>query len=758
MALLPMAALILVIGLGAQAQDSETQLEIDAAEIKSETGTELLADNATLKFGNIRLHAPKLRYDVEGGWAEGSDGITLTDGDGNKLTAGTLEYFPILASAVARGQVLFEGNSGLQLVADLIRFELKTNNLLGEGNIVLRDGRGSKLSTSEISYNLDAKEGAAKNVVITGENHPGQITAGEVKIAPFGYRLIDATYTTCHMDDPDWILSAQTFTVDERKVVTARNATLRVFGVPVVYLPELSFINSDERRSGFLSPKFIYKSGSEFSIETPVYLNLAPNYDATVSPRYTFGRGIYTEVSGRWLFPNSTGSALLGHTKDQRLEDNRGRLALESSFQVSDHLRMEVEGEWVSDDSFPDDFLFGSKTAQRHFAKRIEVIHLEGETTIGAKLLKFQTIREDNEVASPYDSLPGVYLRWRREGPQMGGALDSSLDYFARGDDDPNEGLRTHTHALVTRTDWLGNSRLDSEFGVAGSIYSANDSHWATSYASLQLRKPFSSDLLLDGDSRQLVIEPRLALGLVSGTDFEDVPLYDTDRAESSADELYNVNSFNGHDRFEDTNLLAYGFSMRMPGENGPADSFSALIAQRYRFNDSKIQANSSKDPPKRGFSNLILEGKVKATSTNTVKGRVEWNPDLEKFEQLDVEAQLLPSNGNAYSLHYAKNLAEGVDESDTVTNLSIYQKLGGKWQVLGDVTYDFDDSRISKVQSGLRYISSCRCWNMDIFAEREPLAGDKRTYFFFQLNLLGLGALGTDRFEDSVAQLKEEI
>lgn len=752
--------LIVLIAPAAHADESD-ELQIEAADITSEDSNVLLANKAVLRYRSIVLRANKLRYDSKGGWARAFDGITLTDRQGNKLYAETLEYFPLLTDAVARGRVEFVGAGGLELVADLIRYDLDSSNLLGEGSIVLRDANGNELTTEQVSYNVARKEGAAQDVLITSPHHPGQLAAATARVAPYGYRLEEATYTTCDRADPAWILEADSLTVDENEVVTARHATLRMFGLPVLYLPELSFINSDERRSGFLAPSFTYRSGSELSIETPFYLNLAPNYDALITPRLTSGRGVYAELSGRWLFANARGDALVGYTSDRASEQSRGRLAVNNRQRLADRWNLELAGEWVSDDAFPDDYLLGDQAAQRQYQQRLQLEYARDDLVVGAKLLKFQTILQDDEVAKPFASLPGLYLNWATSPAELAGSelgVDASIDYFTRGGADPQEGLRSHANVKLSRTDWLGNTRMDSQLGVAGSRYGLNGSEWATGYAQLQWRKPLATELKLAGGNLRQVIEPRLALGLVTEADFTGVPLYDTARAELSANELYRIDSYNGADRFEDTNLLAYGVSMRMLGKNRLTDVFTASFAQRYRFADSKISLDPKDEPAKRGFSNMVIEGKVRPSATNAFKGRLEWNPDLDKFEQVDIEAQLLPTNANVYAMQYTKNLRDDAAKRSGVTNLSFYRALGGQWRMTGDITYDLDDSRFTKVQSGLRYLSTCRCWNMDFFAEREPLAEGDRTYYYFQLSLLGLGSLGSDRFDRKVERLRKRL
>ena len=69
-------------------------------------------------------------------------------------------------------------------------------------------------------------------------------------------------------------------------VGTARGVKLRFKNVPVLWAPYLSFPISDARKSGLLPPEIGSTSRSGNEIIVPFYWNIAPNYDATITPRW----------------------------------------------------------------------------------------------------------------------------------------------------------------------------------------------------------------------------------------------------------------------------------------------------------------------------------------------------------------------------------------------------------------------------------------------------------------------------------------
>ena len=115
-------------------------------------------------------------------------------------------------------------------------------------------------------------------------------------------RADNTVMTRCLPDDGAWSVEGKQVDIGAgSRYGEVRDAVLRVAGVPVMYTPYLRFPTTDERQSGFLFPSFGFSDEDGTDIAVPYYFNLAPNYDATVTPRYLSERGAMLEVEGRHL-------------------------------------------------------------------------------------------------------------------------------------------------------------------------------------------------------------------------------------------------------------------------------------------------------------------------------------------------------------------------------------------------------------------------------------------------------------------------
>ena len=105
------------------------------------------------------------------------------------------------------------------------------------------------------------------------------------------YLNYKGVFTTCKRREdkcPPWQLSAEEVQHDkENKIINYKNALLKVYDVPVMYFPK--FFHPDptvKRQSGFLIPTINNSISSSNYLNTPYFLTIAQNKDATFSPRF----------------------------------------------------------------------------------------------------------------------------------------------------------------------------------------------------------------------------------------------------------------------------------------------------------------------------------------------------------------------------------------------------------------------------------------------------------------------------------------
>ena len=155
-----------------------------------------------------------------------------------------------------------------------------------------------------------------------------------------------------------------------------------------------------------------------FEISTPYYLNLAPNYDATLTPRYMTKRGLQIGAQFRYLLGDempplglATGemnAEFLPH--DRSTGENRYALAWRHNEQFAPWLGGFVNINKVSDDKYFADFADRiAVTSQKTLPREAGIVATHGPWSFLAQAQSFQTLQDpEAPVVPPYNRLPQV--------------------------------------------------------------------------------------------------------------------------------------------------------------------------------------------------------------------------------------------------------------------------------------------------------------------------------------------------------------
>ena len=141
-------------------------------------------------------------------------------------------------------------------------------------------------------------------------------------------------YTSCPREDAaelPWVLQADRLRMDfEANEGIAEGGVLRFMDVPILALPALSFPLTDARKSGWLPPTINLDTRSGLDLSVPYYWNLAPNRDATLTPRLITRRGFGLDSEFRYLEPGQRGELQVDLLPQDRIA-GRSRHALRCS-------------------------------------------------------------------------------------------------------------------------------------------------------------------------------------------------------------------------------------------------------------------------------------------------------------------------------------------------------------------------------------------------------------------------------------------
>ncbi|WP_445355138.1 LPS-assembly protein LptD [Microbulbifer sp. EKSA008] len=189
-----------------------------------------------------------------------------------------------------------------QLFADQVKLNRPENIATLDGAIELREpgllirGSSAEVHTESEAASIEDATYVVHDAFIHGDAElVARQTSGELT-------LTEGTYTRCEPGREFWQLTGREINIDEvESQGTARDVRLKILDVPVLYLPYFRFPVGDARMSGFLFPTLSNSDKNGWDLAIPYYWNIAPQMDATISPRYIQYRGAGLEVEFRHL-------------------------------------------------------------------------------------------------------------------------------------------------------------------------------------------------------------------------------------------------------------------------------------------------------------------------------------------------------------------------------------------------------------------------------------------------------------------------
>ncbi|WP_305073600.1 LPS assembly protein LptD [Propionivibrio sp.] len=622
---------------------------------------------------------------------------------------------------------------------------------------------GDKLDLAPVTET----RGEADRLEFEGENH---------------YRLLNNTFTTCPIDNNDWYVRTSEMRLDyDREVGEGDDATVYFKDVPFLYSPWISFSLSGERKSGFLRPSFGTSSDNGFEYEQPYYWNIAPNMDATFTPRLMSKRGIQLNNEFRYL-NTAFGGAYTGKLQAELLPDDKLRdgdrrygISLRHDQKTSNGFTGLINYNKVSDDDYYTDLSSDiASTSQTQLLQQGKLTYSGGgwwSTSINFQ--QYQTLQpdEDNPVLEQYRMLPQITFNARK--PDFHHTDLSFLGQYTSFSIREREqygtiypdGKRTVLYPQIALPYVTPGWYVTPKFGVNYRSYSLSGQA-AGSPDSISVSLPiFSLDTGMTferssnwfGRDYTQTLEPRLYYLNIPYKDQSDIPLFDTALADFNFAQIFSENQFSGWDRVNNANQLTAALTSRLIEPDTGNEIIRAMIGQRFYFTRSKVGLNDSatttSDSDKWDRSDFLaaFSGQI----LPRVYADTAWQFDLadQETERYSVGLRYQPEPGKVLNAAYRYNR----DETAPINQLDLSGQwpISGPWYAVGRLNYAFKDDgtvlstssangRVIQSVAGLEYNGGC--WVLRGVLRRQALTSeDASTSFFVQLELGGLGRIGSN-------------
>ncbi len=685
------------------------------------------AEAQTMPEG-LKIDNAKQATDIEGDALTGTEdnpvfngNVTLRRGD-QFMGAEQLNYDKSKEQYTAEGSIRYQG-SGLRLTADRAEGDQsKDIHTLHDLDYQLLSQRGN---------------GGAESVVLNGN---------------FG-SLRGATYSTCPPEHRNWEVRARRIDVNtETGMAVARGAKLMIGKVPVIYLPWFMFPTDERRRTGLLFPSISNSSRNGFDVRQPIYLNLAPNYDATLNPRLMTARGVQLGAQFRYLVERGAGIVEGTWMPNDDLRDRDRSLFHYAAYQdLSSHWQARANLNWISDTRYFEDFS-NSIDGLSQYASLSEIGAYgrgqgwdAGITADHWQLADFTL----TESILPYNRMPRGFVHWERK--LAGGFLAGidaeavrfqhpSFDAGSRLDLKPWISLPLEGDSWFLRpTAAFRQTSYALDDGLAATLGGGSSPSRSQPIFSLDAGAYFDRDTTVNGKEYLQTIEPRLFYLNVPYAYQGDMPLFDTQPLTFSWGQLFRDNRYSGADRQADANQLTLAVSTRMIRQADGRERFSASLGQIRYFDESRVRI-PGEPITEQGRSAWVADANYAPTDRWTFGAAYQWDPKFNRTDLASVRARyLLPDNG-VFNLgyRYRRSLLEQVD-------LSFLYPINPTWSIVGRYYYSLYDNKALETMAGFQWDSCCVAVRLVARRYVHNRAGELSNAIMFEIELKGLGSAGQD-------------
>ena len=647
-------------------------------------------------------------------------------------------------SSGTEGQLLLTGNVSViqgnrSIEADSVAFDRDRQFTEASGNVAYREP-GVVLQGEHLTFDSERQHATVNQAHFA--LHEPQLSGAAQQLerdASGEITIEDGAVTFCAPEDPQWYIKTETLKIEpDEGMATATHATLRWSGVPIFYVPWMTFPVDDRRKTGLLFPSIGSDTRGGLDVTTPIYFNLAPNYDATYSPRYIGERGLLHQANGRWLTQYAGAWDVTGQymsDDDKYSEDfpegdsERWAVGVKHQGNYGQNWRTNINYSKVSDPDYVRDLDNSTLSSQRQTAllQLGQVDYLGEDWQVSLQAQQFQSLADD--ITNNYKKLPQLTARWRGDA-NLGGLKPIALLQYSDFDTDADlvRGQRIYGEAGVTYPmNWTwGFLRTTAKYRSVA--YDLENLRGLTDEKPGADSGVFSVDggLIFEratnfgGQSMSQTLEPRVFYLYSEYDEQSDQPDFDSAELTFSYNQLFRDTRFSGHDRLDDANQISVGVTTRLFADSDGRERLNASIGQIFYFRDREVRLKPRSPILDESLSATAVEFNWFPDEAWSIRSSMLYDTEDNEFDALSAQVGYRPSSGQIFNVGYTLREPPPSQAKRPVTeqaNFSTYYPIGDNWGAFAAVEYSLEANEFVEDMVGIEY-DNC-CWKMRLLYMR---------------------------------------
>ena len=618
---------------------------------------------------------------------------------------------------IASGNVIITNNNR-QLTADKVEYDQNLDKAIATGNVKLKEKDGSIYESERVILTNEFKSVVA--IPLYGELiDKSFIKSNNFKKNDLGESYFkEGVYTACECDfkqdvKPIWRIESKEIKHDPAtKTVYLKHPVMRIFSIPVYYLPYLSFPDwTVKRRSGFLTPVYGYSKQNRFHIKVPYYYSPEndPTWDMTFTSHQNGKTGHADQLNIRKKYENSSLETNIykGNLDTNKSDgDNVFGVNFKANSNLDNNWKMTIEGKYADQETFMRRYGFDSSDRYKSY------LNLEKIKPNSISNIEIYNIQNLDETSSNNEPVLAPSISHHIFDSNKSYNYDVNLNAHSIYNDESYDIKRWSGLAQINKKLNLTNMVLEGDANFGLDLYSiqgrpstdSNDNKYIDRLSS-GFSVAASNQYGIMSEEIGVVIEPKIQFSSVISSDRTDeVPNRDSSEFRLDQANLFLNNQYQGRDNIQRSDRINAGVSAYfMTEEMGDLNFF---IGQSQKISGTQKNISSANNDRQ---SHLI--------------NSISWNPSslynfswfsLYNHHNLKSDISDFNFNGSLDGWNYSTRhrsvdgafVSDGIDREELALGIS---KNFSNWKTSYSRTYDLSNDKEEMISEtlGLEYTGS---------------------------------------------------
>jgi LPS-assembly protein len=650
------------------------------------------------------------------GNALGADNKQTNSGDIN-FSSEKLKVDEKTKIMIASGNVIITNNNR-QLTADKVEYDQNSDKAIATGNVKLKEKDGSIYESERVILTNEFKSVVA--IPLYGELiDKSFIKSNNFKKNDLGESYFkEGVYTACECDfkqdvKPIWRVETKEIKHDPAtKTIYLKHPVMRIFSIPVYYLPYLSFPDwTVKRRSGFLTPVYGYSKQNRFHIKVPYYYSPEndPTWDMTFTSHQNGKTGHADQLNIRKKYENSSLETNIykGNLDTNKSDgDNVFGVNFKANSNLDNNWKMTIEGKYADQETFMRRYGFDSSDRYKSY------LNLEKIKPNSISKIEIYNIQNLDETSSNNEPVLAPSISHHIFDSNKSYNYDVKLNAHSIYNDESYDIKRWSGLAQINKKLNLTNMVLEGDANFGLDLYSiqgrpstdSNDNKYIDRLSS-GFSVAASNQYGIMSEEIGVVIEPKIQFSSVISSDRTDeVPNRDSSEFRLDQANLFLNNQYQGRDNIQRSDRINAGVSAYvMTEEMGDLNFF---IGQSQKISGTQKNISSANNDRQ---SHLI--------------NSISWNPSslynfswfsLYNHHNLKSDTSDFNFNGSLDGWNYSTRhrsvdgafVSDGIDREELALGIS---KSFSNWKTSYSRTYDLSNDKEEMISEtlGLEYTGS---------------------------------------------------